>query len=72
MEHTSLTINGMSCGHCVRSVDRALRELDGVEIEEVKVGSATVTYDPQVVTHRQIMESVEAEGYQVQDRGRTS
>jgi copper chaperone len=37
-----LTIEGMSCGHCVKSVDEALRRVPGVVRADVRVGSATV------------------------------
>ena len=50
MEQTTIAIQGMSCGHCVASVKGALGRLDGVEVQEVKVGSATVAYDPQAAT----------------------
>ena len=39
----SLAINGMSCGHCVASVERALKDLPEVESAVVVVGSAVVT-----------------------------
>ena len=39
---TTLSITGMTCGHCVMSVKRALGELEGVTVEQVAIGSATV------------------------------
>ena len=41
-----LTIEGMNCGHCVRAVERALREVAGVERVEAEVGRAKVEADP--------------------------
>lgn len=41
-----LTINGMTCKHCVAAVEKALAAVDGVEqVVEVSLeaGSATVT-----------------------------
>lgn len=38
MEHKTLTIEGMSCQHCVGRVEKALNDLDGVK--------ATVTLEP--------------------------
>ncbi len=72
MERTSLTIEGMTCGPCVGAVTRALQELDGVEVEQVKVGSATVAYDPRAVTLEQIARAVEEaeEGYGVRSMRR--
>ena len=38
----SLKIEGMSCGHCVASVQHALGKLDAVEGAEVQVGGVTL------------------------------
>ena len=69
MEQTTITIQGMSCGHCVAAVKGALGQLDGVQVKEVKVGSATVAYDPQAVTPERIAQAVSAEGYAAQVAG---
>jgi copper chaperone CopZ len=44
---TTLKINGMSCEHCVKTVTKALEELDGVKKAQVnlKRGLAKVMYD---------------------------
>ncbi len=41
-----LEITGMSCGHCVASVERALRSVTEVEDAAVRVGSAALTLAP--------------------------
>ena len=66
MEQTTITIQGMSCGHCVAGVKGALERLEGVEVQEVKVGSARVAYDPRAVTPERIAHVVEEEGYAAQ------
>lgn len=44
---TELQIQGMSCQHCVKAVDGALRAVPGVETVEVAVGRAVlITKDP--------------------------
>ena len=40
MRHLTLHIDGMSCGHCLNAVNRALAGLPGVEIESVRIGRA--------------------------------
>lgn len=65
MERVTMDISGMSCSHCVRSVDGALRELAGVTVEEVSVGHATVSFDPAATTPHRIAQAIEDEGYQV-------
>ncbi|HET7563732.1 MAG TPA: heavy-metal-associated domain-containing protein [Gemmatimonadaceae bacterium] len=63
MERLELHIDGMSCDHCVRAVRNALQQVNGVTVEQVKVGSATVTYDPARATRQEIVEAVNDEGY---------
>ena len=65
MERLTLNIDGMTCGHCVRSVSNALEELDGVTVEQVQVGQATVSYDPSAATRDRIAQAVTEEGYTV-------
>ena len=69
MEQATIGIQGMSCGHCVASVKRALGQLEGVEVQEVKVGSATVSYDPSAVTPERITQAIADEGYAAQVAG---
>lgn len=69
MEQTTIAIQGMSCGHCVAAVKGALGQLDGVEVREVKVGSATVAYDPHAVTPERITQAIADEGYAAQVAG---
>ena len=65
MEQTTLQINGMSCGHCVSRVQKALSRLEGVHVDQVEIGSARVTYEPERVSLRHIREAVEDAGYEV-------
>lgn len=37
-----LRLQGMSCGHCVAAVRRALETVPGVVVKDVQIGSATV------------------------------
>ncbi len=39
---TTLSIDGMSCGHCVAQVTKALSGVPGVEVKSVAVGSAQI------------------------------
>lgn len=42
MQTITLSIGGMSCGHCVASVRSALEAVPGVELEDVRIGTAVV------------------------------
>lgn len=63
MSSTTLKIDGMSCGHCVASVKQALERLDGITVQQVVVGSATVEYDPAAATLQQIADAIADAGY---------
>ncbi len=65
MENLTINISGMTCSHCVSGVTRALDALDGVEVRNVAVGSATVSYDPARTSPDKLEKAVEAAGYQV-------
>lgn len=69
MEQLQLAITGMSCGHCVASVRRALGRLEGVEVQDVRVGSARVAYNPARTRADAIAEVVRDEGYEAQVAG---
>ena len=63
MERVNLTIEGMSCDHCLRAVRGRLERTPGVAIEQVAIGSATVQYDPAKTSIDDIEEAIADEGY---------
>jgi len=65
MEQLTMNISGMTCGHCVGQVTKALEGLDGVQVEQVRVGSATVAYDPTRSSPDRMAEAIEDAGYEV-------
>lgn len=63
MESVKLTIEGMTCEHCVRAVRGRLEHTDGVKVGDVKVGSATLEFDPKRTNLVDIEEAIADEGY---------
>jgi len=63
MERLHLTIEGMSCEHCVRAVRGRLERTDGVKVDDVDIGSATIDYDPAKASIDDIEEAIADEGY---------
>jgi len=63
----TLNIEGMSCNHCVSSVNNALASTEGVEVKKVEIGKAEVAYDPAKVTHQDLVTAIEDIGYSVID-----
>ena len=65
MRQIAMTIAGMSCGGCVSAVRKALGAVPGTCVEEVSVGSATVSYDASIASRAAIVEAIGNAGYQV-------
>ena len=63
MERVTILIDGMSCGHCVAAVRRALGAVPGVTVEQIELGSATLAYDAGAASLDRIRAAVRAEGY---------
>jgi copper chaperone CopZ len=70
MDRIIMTIDGMSCSHCVGMVKKALEEVDGVQVEQVQVGAATVSYDPTATSDGEIARAIEGQGYTVRSTAR--
>lgn len=65
MKTLTMQITGMTCGHCVAGVTRALKDVAGVTVEQVTIGTASVAYDPAATTPADITQAVHDEGYLV-------
>lgn len=57
-----LTVEGMSCGHCVRAVTGAIQALDPSARVEVALESGTIRAETSL-TAAQVTAAVAAEGY---------
>jgi copper chaperone CopZ len=64
MDTLNLTIDGMSCGHCVARVAKTLGEMEGLEVGAVRIGAAEVRYDPERHSVDDILEAVRDAGYE--------
>ena len=64
MQQFKMTIDGMSCGGCVSTVEKALRAVPGIRVDAVNVGSATVSYDATRTTPAAIAQAVTDAGYE--------
>jgi len=65
MQSKELSIEGMSCTHCVMHVKKELAKVPGLEIEEVKIGSAKVRLDETKVTSETLAAAVTTAGYKL-------
>lgn len=62
-ERIALTIEGMTCEHCVRAVRGRLEKTPGVRVDQVNVGSATIRLDTAQATLHDVQEAISDEGY---------
>ncbi|HEK1687578.1 TPA: heavy-metal-associated domain-containing protein [Pseudomonas putida] len=58
-------VQGMSCGHCVKAVTRAVQEQDATAQVEVDLGAKQVRVQSQLGV-QQILEAIREEGYQAE------
>ncbi len=67
MSTTVLHVEGMTCGHCKASVEKALKTLDGVQNASVNLDAKTVSidYDPAVVDEGILKKAISDAGYEV-------
>jgi copper chaperone len=65
MKKESIRIEGMTCNHCVMAVRRQLAGVEGVEVEDVAIGSAVVRYDDTVVGSDRIDAAIAEAGFRV-------
>ena len=64
MKTITLNVEGMHCGGCVKSIERVLTELDGVQSADVQLeGKATITFDENRVNVAQLIKVIENAGF---------
>ncbi len=63
MAEAIIKVEGMSCGHCVMRVKKAVETLAGIAEADVNIGTARVKYDESKVKREEIEKAIEAAGY---------
>jgi copper chaperone len=64
MRYISITIAGMSCGHCLNAVTKALGQVPGIEVKSVRMGRAELGVPDDAATAR-VEAALTAAGYHV-------
>jgi copper chaperone len=65
MRQLHVDIVGMTCEHCIRAVRNRLAATPGVEVKDVRIGSADIQVDPARSTTSDIEDAISDEGYTV-------
>jgi copper chaperone len=63
MTTRTLTIDGMTCGHCIKAVTMALLDVPGVAVRDVQIGRAVIGTDDSVVTPEHVATAIAEAGY---------
>lgn len=68
MANITLNVKGMSCGHCVNSIEGSVGKQEGVEQVKVDLGSGKVNviFNDEKVTLEKIKEIIDEQGYDVE------
>ncbi|WP_336758217.1 cation transporter [Paenibacillus sp. USHLN196] len=65
MKNIVLNVQGMSCQHCVNSIEGALKEIGVSGKVNLSDDSVEATYDENQASLEQIKEVIEEQGYEV-------
>jgi copper ion binding protein len=68
MENITMKVTGMSCAHCVKTVNNVLNAMKGITDVKVslKEGTASFKYDPALIPLETIKTAIKDEGYEVE------
>ncbi|MDF2714997.1 MAG: copper resistance protein CopZ [Paenibacillus sp.] len=65
MKQMTLPVEGMSCQHCVNSIEGALEEIGVTGKVDLKSNMVEVSFDENQITVERIKEAIEEQGYDV-------
>jgi len=65
MSNVILKVEGMSCGHCVSSVEKAVSTVGAAAKVDLNSKTVAVDFDESKVTLSAIKEAIENQGYDV-------
>ena len=68
MQNVTLSVQGMSCGHCVNAIEESVSKLEGVNRVKVKLDAAEVevSFNESQVSIEKIKETIDDQGYDVE------
>jgi copper chaperone len=66
MKDITLTIGGMSCGHCLNAVNQAINSVPGVEVKSVQIGRAELRVPDADPGADRVRAAIEGAGYRVE------
>lgn len=63
----TIQVDGMSCDHCVETIQKAVKELSGIDAVHIDLEKkqVTVTYDADGATLEEIAQAITESGFEV-------
>lgn len=65
MNNITLQVQGMSCQHCVNSIEGALKDIGAIGKVDLMNESVEVSFDENQISIARIRETIEEQGYDV-------
>lgn len=67
MDNVKLVVKGMSCGHCVNSIEGNVGKLNGVQFVKVHLNEEKVdiSFDSKMISLKEVTKVIEDQGYDV-------
>ncbi|MEX3617887.1 cation transporter [Paenibacillus glucanolyticus] len=65
MKQVTLTVEGMSCSHCVNSVEGALKSEGASGKVDLASNTVAVEYDESKISLEALKEAIEEQGYDI-------
>jgi copper chaperone len=65
MQNITLNVEGMSCGHCVNSVEGAVNNAGATGKVDLASKTVQVQYDESKVSLETIKQAIEEQGYEI-------
>lgn len=65
MRTITLNVEGMSCNHCVNTIEKTLKELGAAGKVDLAAKTVEVSFDESSLTLDAIKEAIEEQGYDV-------
>ena len=68
MKKTTIRITGMTCQHCVKTVEREIGELDGIKSAKVDLSKnqGAFEFDEKKIDEKKIKDAIKDIGYKVE------
>ncbi|UVI33792.1 copper ion binding protein [Paenibacillus spongiae] len=65
MTKQTLQVQGMSCNHCVNSIEGALQEIGAKGKVDLANNTVEISYDENMISFEAVKDAIEEQGYEV-------